>query len=93
MEPLQIDEAYFALPYNPYGTRENYSWSFPSRWFDMQKDEVVLIGTEFWDKIGGVGTYNSFISAVNEIGIEYKKRIYREYLGIEPPEGFDRLRL
>ena len=29
MEPLQIDEAYYALPYNPYGSRQNYSWSFP----------------------------------------------------------------
>jgi hypothetical protein len=93
MEPPQVDEAYYALPYNPYGTRENYSWSFPARWFDMQKDEVVLIGNDFWDKIGGVGTYNAFIDAVNEIGVEYKIRIYREYLGIEPPADFDAMKL
>jgi len=93
MEPPQIDEAYYALPYNPYGTRENYSWSFPARWFDMQKDEVVLIGNDFWDKIGGMGTYNAFINAVNEIGVKYKIRIYREYLGIEPPADFDATRL
>jgi len=86
MEPLQIDEAYYALPYNPYGTkRETYSWSFPARWFDMKKDPVVLIGVEFWEKIGGLGTYEAFISAVNEIGVGYRERIYREYLGIEPP--------
>jgi hypothetical protein len=30
MQPCQIDGAYFALPYNPYGKRENYSWSFPA---------------------------------------------------------------
>ena len=93
MEPPQVDGAYYALPYNPYGTRENYSWSFPARWFDMKKDEVVLIGNDFWDKIGGTGTYNAFISAVNEIGAEYKERIYREYLGIEPPADFDSLKL
>jgi hypothetical protein len=86
MEPLQIDEAYYALPYNPYKTRENYSWSFPARWFNMKEDKVVLIGIEFWEKIGGTGTYQAFIDAVNEIGIEYKERIYREYLGITPPE-------
>lgn len=86
MEPLQIDEAYYALPYNPYGTkREEYAWSFPARWFDMKKDPVVLIGVEFWEKIGGLGTYDAFISAVNEIGVGYRERIYREYLGIEPP--------
>jgi len=85
MDPPQVDEAYYALPYNPYGRRENYSWSFPARWFNMKEDRVVLIGEEFWEKIGGLGTYRAFIEAVNEIGQEYKDRIYREYLGIEPP--------
>lgn len=85
MEPRQVDEAYYALPYNPYGSRADYQWSFPARWFDMLTDPVVLIGDEFWDKIGGLGTYQAFISAVNEIGPCYKDRIYREYLGIEPP--------
>jgi hypothetical protein len=90
MEPCQIDEAYYALPYNPYGTRENYSWSFPARWFNMKEDKVVLIGEEFWEKIGGLGTYKAFIEAVNEIGREYKDRIYKEFLGIEPPpDAFD----
>jgi hypothetical protein len=86
MEPRQITDAYYALPYNPYGTRENYSWSFPARWFDMKSDKVVLIGDEFWEKIGGSGTYQAFIDALNEIGSEYKQRIYTEYLGIEIPE-------
>lgn len=86
MEPQQIDFGYFALPYNPYGKKEDYTWSFPNRWFNMKDDKVVLIGGEFWDKIGGLGTYDAFISAVNEIGLDYKNRIYREFLGIEPPE-------
>jgi hypothetical protein len=89
MNPRQIDGAYYALPYNPYGKKENYSWSFPSRWFNMKADEVVLIGDEFWEKIGGLGTYQAFISAVNEIGPEYKNRIYREFLGIEPPKDVE----
>ena len=89
MEPLQINEAYYALPYNPYGRKEDYGWSFPARWFNMKEDKVVLIGEEFWDKIGGLGTYQSFIEAVNEIGGEYKERIYREFLGIEPPDSVD----
>lgn len=84
MSPRKIDGAYFALSYNPYGRKEDYNWSFPKRWFNMQNDEVVLIGNEFWDKIGGIGTYKAFISAVNEIGKEYKDRIYQEFLGIKP---------
>jgi hypothetical protein len=85
MQPLQVDGAYYALPYNPYGKRVDYAWAFPARWFDMKNDDVVLIGDEFWEKIGGAGTYKAFISAVNEIGKDYKDRIYREFLGIEPP--------
>jgi len=86
MDPPKVDEAYFALPYNPYGRREDYSWGFPSRWFNMQQDRVVLIGDEFWEKIGGVGTYRAFLQAVNELGKEYKDRIYTEFLGIRPPD-------
>ncbi len=85
MEPRAVDEAYFCLPYNPYGKREDYTWSHPARWFNMKEDAVVLIGDEFWDKIGGAGTYQAFQTAVNEIGTVYRERIYREYLGIEPP--------
>lgn len=87
MEPPQVDDAYFALPYNPYGKKEDYAWSFPARWFDMRNDSVVLIGDEFWEKIGGKGTYDIFIETIDELGKEYKERIYREYLGIEPPES------
>lgn len=93
MDPPPVDAAYFALPFNPFGQKENYDWSFPSRWFNMQEDRVVLIGDEFWEKIGGLGTYQAFIDAVNEIAPEYKERIYREYLGIEPPTGFEGGRL
>lgn len=88
MEPKIVDEAYFALPYNPYGLKENYNWGFPERWFNMKQDEVVLIGNEFWDKIGGLGTYEILINAVNEIGKEYKDRIYKEFLEIEPPSDY-----
>jgi len=59
----------------------------------MKEDEVVLIGNEFWEKIGGMGTYQAFIDAVNEIGFEYRERIYREFLGIEPPSGIGDVKL
>ena len=68
-----------------YGKKENYKWAFPLRWFDMQNDEAVLIGNEFWELIGGEGTYKSFIDQVNKLGKEYKEQIYREFLEIEPP--------
>lgn len=82
MQPSPITAAYFTLPYNPYGKKEDYAWSFPSRWFNMKEDKVVLIGNEFWDLIGGQGTYQMFIAEINKLGKEYRERIYKDYLGL-----------
>ena len=50
------------------------------RWFNMHEDKSVLIGNEFWDLIGGTGTYKTFITEVNKLGKDYRERIYREFL-------------
>ena len=81
MEPLQVSGAYYALPYNPYGRREDYGWTIPMRWFDMRSDPCVLIGDDLWDKVGGKGTYEVFLAIVQELGKAYHKRIREEYLG------------
>ena len=86
MQPQIVTDAFFALPYNPYGKRESYAWSFPERWFQMKTDRNVLIGDDFWDLIGGEGTYQMFITEINKLGLEYRHRIYREFLNIEPPD-------
>jgi hypothetical protein len=92
MEERPIEKAFFALPYNPYGARDQYNWSFPARWFDMRHDPVVLIGDEFWDWVGGIGTYQVLVEAVNDLGAQYKDRIYKEFFGIVPPtDGLSRL--
>ena len=87
MVPPPIEGAYYSLPYNPYGERTAYAWSFPARWFNMREDSVVLIGDEFWEKVGGSGTYAAFLEAVEEIAPVYKATIYRDYLQMEPPPG------
>ncbi|GBU08480.1 hypothetical protein AwDysgo_18110 [Bacteroidales bacterium] len=89
MNPKQVDSAYYAPAYNPYGKKEDYKWTFPMRWFNMHEDESVLIGNEFWDLIGGEGTYKIFISEANKLVKEYRKRIYKEFLEIEPPQYFN----
>lgn len=78
MEGHPVEAAYFALPYNPYLTKDNYSWSVPQRWFDMKHDPCVLIGEETWNLIGGEGTYNYFINEVNKLGKHYIKKEYIE---------------
>jgi hypothetical protein len=89
MEPQEVDHAFYALAYNPYGRKEDYKWSFPARWFNMREDESVLIGDEFWELIGGEGTYSKFVAQINALGKDYRERIYKDFLGIEPPETLD----
>jgi Type II restriction endonuclease, TdeIII len=94
MEPMLVDDAYYALPYNPYGSNKmDYKWTHPMRWFDMCNDPCVLIGNDFWDFIGGNGAYSQFVSEVNKMGKEYRDRIYREFLGIEPPDDTEDYKL
>ena len=75
MEPRGVTAAYFALPYNPYGEKRLYNWSFPMRWFDMQNDECVLIGDELWTRVGGAGTYDEIIRIAQAVGLRYRRQI------------------
>ncbi len=79
MTPKQVDFAYFALPNNHYGKDEYFKSAFPMKLFNVQNDEPVLIGVEFWELIGGVGTYNHLITELNLIGKNYKKQIKKSF--------------
>lgn len=80
--PESNHHVYFALPFNPYKKRKNYNHPHPKRWFDMINDKVVLIGKEFWDLVGGNGTYEELIKLFEEVGQEYRPRINKEYFGL-----------
>jgi len=64
--------AYFAMAYNPYGTRlEDYRHSFSLQYLDMQNE--VLLGADFWTLIGGEGTYEELLEIYREVGREKGK--------------------
>lgn len=83
MQKPKVDEAYFVLNYNPYGGEtSNFIWSPPKRWFNINNnDSAVLIGREFWDKIGGPGTYDLIIQISDEVRAEYADAINAELTG------------
>ncbi|HEX3035266.1 MAG TPA: TdeIII family type II restriction endonuclease, partial [Thermodesulfobacteriota bacterium] len=58
-------QAYLAFAYNPFITREAYNHSFTRQIMDMQAE--VLIGEEFWNKIGDTGTYNELLNIIEEV--------------------------
>lgn len=63
--------AYFGLPYNPYGEKKSsYAFNPPMGIFDFKNDSVVLIGREMWDTIGGVGCYDEILEIAREVGSE-----------------------
>ncbi len=69
-------QTYFGLYYNPYGdTKLDYKWSIPFKFFDMKTDKCVLIGKEYWDFIGGVGTYEQLLKIFGEVGNETRDMI------------------
>ena len=67
---------FFALPYNPYGENKNdYNHTPPFAIFDMINDNVVLIGREYWDMLGGTGTYQKILQIADEVGLETKEHL------------------
>lgn len=59
---------YFGLYYNPFGENCDYSWTPPMRIFNFLEDSCVLIGREYWDVLGGEGTYSSILEIAREVG-------------------------
>lgn len=69
-------KVYFGLYYNPYGEKKSeYAWSPPKGIFNFQLDPVVLIGRDYWDTIGGVGTYDEVLKIAAECGETTKVQV------------------
>lgn len=62
-------KAFYATAYNPYGIEKSaYRHSFVLNYMDFNNE--VLIGKEFWDLIGGEGTYEEVLGIYQEVGKE-----------------------
>jgi len=70
MKGLQGQEgfAFLAFPYNPYVYREAYAHPYTKLVMDLVDE--VLIGEEFWNFIGGEGTYQTLLEIVAEVKVE-----------------------
>lgn len=66
--------AYYAMAYNPYGrSKAEYTHSFSNQYLDMQQE--VLLGSEFWDLIGGPGTYEELLGIYRQVGLAKTKSV------------------
>lgn len=61
--------ALYGMPYNPYGEdKAAYAWHHAVELLDIANQ--VVIGKEFWDFVGGPGTYENLLSLFAEVGTE-----------------------
>jgi hypothetical protein len=63
---------HFGFPYNPFVTRAAYGHGFTRRIMDM--DAEVLMADEFWDAIGGMGTFDTLLALVDQVGEEVRRQ-------------------
>jgi hypothetical protein len=66
-------QACLAFYYNPFVTRADYAHSPTRQIMDMQAE--VLMGEEFWDEIGGSGTFAELLEIIEDVGNEIRKEI------------------
>jgi hypothetical protein len=41
------------------------------------------MGPDFWDKVGGDGTWDDLMELLDEVGGKLRERIRHEYLGLD----------
>jgi len=68
------DDSYWwwGVPYNPYGSSP-YSHSFALPFFDFENE--VQMGEQFWNFVGGGGTYEELLAVYVQIGEEFAPEI------------------
>lgn len=66
-------QAYLAFPYNPYVTRADYNWWATPTVMDMSNE--VLMGVEFWELIGGTGTFLELLDIIEHVRRKLDKSI------------------
>lgn len=71
-------QTYIGLFYNPGGpNRSDYNWTLPFKIFNMYTDEAVLIGKDYWNKLGDNNTYTELLKIFEKVGIETREQISR----------------
>ncbi len=61
-----------AIPYNPYEPKPYSRWTMAGM---LDLDEELKVAEEFWDFLGGEGTYNDLLDCFERVGIELRDEI------------------
>jgi hypothetical protein len=61
-----------AIPYNPYEPKPYSRWTMAGM---LDLDNELKVAAEFWDFLGGVGSYDHLLEIFEKIGIELRPEI------------------
>lgn len=61
-----------AIPYNPYEPKPYQRWTMAGM---LDLEEELKVGKEFWDFLGGEGSYELILEAFEEVGQEMRDEI------------------
>ena len=70
---------YLGMYYNPYYPKEYQRWTC-LKFFEPGKD--FLIGKDFWDFLGGKGTYENLIKIYEKVGEEIRPTLDKKFKSI-----------
>lgn len=70
--PNAVVNSYIAIPYNPYEPKPYERWTLKGM-LDLKLE--LKVADEFWDFLGGKGTYNFLLECFEEAGIELRTEI------------------
>ena len=71
-EPKAKVNTIIAIPYNPYEPQPYNRWTMRGM-LDLENE--LKVGNEFWDFLGGEGSYQDLLDCFERVGIELKEEI------------------
>ena len=71
-DPKAKIETIIAIPYNPYEPQPYNRWTMRGM---LDLDQELKVGDEFWDFLGGRGTYQDLLDCFERVGIELRDEI------------------
>ncbi|MDX1957168.1 MAG: TdeIII family type II restriction endonuclease [Leptospiraceae bacterium] len=66
-----------AIPYNPYDPKPYSRWTMRGM---IDLDKELKVAEEFWDYLGGNGTYIELLSIFEKVGVELRPEIDMQFL-------------
>ena len=70
--PKARAQTLIAIPYNPYDPEPYNRWTIRGM-LDLEKE--LKVANEFWDFLGGEGTYEDLLKCFERVGIELRNEI------------------